>query len=42
MAPRGGNRVAVYYANQDLRLETRPTPPLGAGEALLEVHASAR
>jgi L-iditol 2-dehydrogenase len=40
MAPRGGNRVAVYYANQDLRLETRPTPAVGGGEVLLAVHAS--
>jgi L-iditol 2-dehydrogenase len=40
MAPRGGNRVAVYHSNQDLRLETRPTPALSGGEVLLEVHAS--
>ncbi len=40
MAPRDGNRVAVYYSNHDLRLETRATPALGAGEVLLAVHAS--
>jgi L-iditol 2-dehydrogenase len=34
------NRVAVWYNNRDLRLETRPLPSLGAGEVLLEVHAS--
>ena len=38
--PRDGNRVAVYHSNQDLRLETRPTPAVGAGEVLLAVHAS--
>ena len=34
------NRVAVWYNNRDLRLETRPLPSIGEGELLLEVHAS--
>ncbi|NIM50881.1 MAG: alcohol dehydrogenase catalytic domain-containing protein [Gemmatimonadales bacterium] len=34
------NRVAVYHSNRDFRLETRPLPPIGAGELLLEVAAS--
>ncbi len=40
MAARTVNRVAVYYANHDIRLETRPTPEIGPGEVLLAVHAS--
>lgn len=34
------NRVAVYYSNHDLRLETRPVPDVAAGELLLQVAAS--
>lgn len=33
-------RVAVYYSNNDLRLEERPTPSIGPGEVLLKVMAS--
>ena len=33
-------RVAVYYANDDVRLEERPRPTIGAGELLLRVEAS--
>ncbi len=34
------NRVAVYFSNWEIRLETRPIPALKPGELLLEVHAS--
>jgi len=33
-------RVAVYYSNNDVRLEDRPTPEIGHGEVLLRVEAS--
>ena len=33
-------RVAVYYNNHDVRLEQRSVPSIGAGEALIRVHAS--
>ena len=33
-------RVAVYYANDDVRLEERPLPEIGTGELLLRVEAS--
>ncbi len=33
-------RVAVYYSNDDVRLEERPTPEIGPGEVLLRVEAS--
>lgn len=33
-------RVAVYYANDDVRLEERPRPACGPGEILLRVEAS--
>lgn len=33
-------RVAVYHANDDLRLEKRTRPSIGAGELLLRVEAS--
>ena len=33
-------RVAVYYSNNDVRLESRPRPSIGAGELLLRIHAS--
>jgi L-iditol 2-dehydrogenase len=33
-------RVAVYHANDDVRLEERPRPAIGAGELLLRVEAS--
>lgn len=33
-------RVAVYYSNQDIRIEPRPLPSPGPGEILIRVHAS--
>lgn len=33
-------RVAVYYSNNDVRLETRPEPAIGDGEILVKVKAS--
>jgi len=33
-------RAGVYYSNSDVRVEERPTPVIGPGEALLRVHAS--
>ena len=33
-------RVAMYYNNRDVRLEESPVPKIGAGELLLEIHAS--
>nr|MBC7244286.1 alcohol dehydrogenase catalytic domain-containing protein [Chloroflexota bacterium] len=33
-------RVAVYYNNQDVRLEEMPTPQIGPGEVLVKVIAS--
>ncbi|MFH1683648.1 MAG: alcohol dehydrogenase catalytic domain-containing protein [Candidatus Margulisiibacteriota bacterium] len=33
-------RVAVYYNNQDIRLEDRPIPKIGPGELLVKVLAS--
>ena len=33
-------RAAVYYSNQDLRIEERPKPKIGAGELLIRVEAS--
>ncbi len=33
-------RVAVYYNNQDVRLEERPAPRIGPGEILVRVRAS--
>lgn len=33
-------RVAMYYSNTDIRIEEAPIPPLGAGEALVRIHAS--
>ncbi|MFH1347482.1 MAG: alcohol dehydrogenase catalytic domain-containing protein [Candidatus Margulisiibacteriota bacterium] len=33
-------RVAVYYNNQDIRLEDRPKPKIGPGELLIKVLAS--
>ena len=32
-------RVAVYYSNQDVRLEERPVPRIGLGEVLMRVEA---
>jgi len=32
-------RVAVYYSNQDVRVEQRPIPPIGPGEVLMRVEA---
>ncbi len=34
------NRVAVYHSNQDIRVGERRLPEIGAGDALMEVHAS--
>jgi L-iditol 2-dehydrogenase len=33
-------RVAMYYSNQDVRLEEMPVPQIGPGEALMRVEAS--
>ena len=33
-------RVAMYYNNQDVRLEEMPTPQIGPGEVLVRVEAS--
>ena len=33
-------RVAMYYANADVRLETMPVPEIGPGEVLMKVEAS--
>jgi L-iditol 2-dehydrogenase len=33
-------RVAVYFSNSDVRIEDRPRPEIGRGEALLRVRAS--
>jgi len=33
-------RVAMYYNNQDIRMEEMPVPPLGPGELLLRIEAS--
>jgi len=33
-------KTAVYYANDDVRIEERPVPGIGAGEILLKIHAS--
>ena len=34
------NRVAVYYKNDDIRLEERPFPKIGPGEILMRIEAS--
>ena len=33
-------RVAVYYSNNDVRLEERPKPAIGPGEILVRIEAS--
>jgi len=33
-------RVAMYYANNDVRLEEKPKPAIGAGEILVRIEAS--
>lgn len=33
-------RVAMYYNNNDIRLEELPRPVIGAGELLVKIHAS--
>ena len=33
-------RVAVYYRNDDVRIEERPIPSIGPGELLVKVIAS--
>jgi len=32
-------RVAVYYSNNDVRLEERPKPQIGPGEILVKMRA---
>lgn len=32
-------RTAVWYSNRDVRIEERPVPPIGPGEALVRVEA---
>ncbi len=39
-APGAPMRVAMYYANRDVRLESLPRPAIGPGEMLLRVVAS--
>ena len=34
------NRVAVYYRNDDIRIEERPVPRIGPGEILMRIEAS--
>jgi L-iditol 2-dehydrogenase len=36
----GKMRVAVWYNNQDVRIEERPVPRIGAGEVLVRIMAS--
>jgi len=33
-------RTAVYYSNQDLRIEDMPRPTIGKGELLIRVEAA--
>lgn len=33
-------KTAVYYANDDVRIEESPVPTIGPGEVLLKIHAS--
>ena len=33
-------RVAMYYSNNEVRLEEQPRPTIGAGELLIKVWAS--
>ncbi len=33
-------RVAMYYSNQDVRLEEMRVPKIGAGELLVRIRAS--
>ena len=33
-------RVAMYYANNDVRLEESPLPRIGPGELLVRIEAS--
>jgi len=33
-------RVAMYYSNQDIRIEERPRPKIGSGELLIRVEAA--
>jgi len=33
-------RVAMYYKNDDIRIQEQPKPEIGPGEVLVEVHAS--
>lgn len=33
-------KVAMYYANDDVRLEEMPTPEIGPAEALVRIHSS--
>ncbi len=34
-------RVAMYYTNQDIRIEEMPVPAIGPGELLVRVEAQA-
>lgn len=38
--PFGNMRVAVYYNNQDIRIEERPVPSIGDGELLIKTRAA--
>ena len=33
-------KVAVYYSNDDIRIEERPTPSISGGEILVKMKAS--
>ena len=37
---KANNRVAVYYRNDDIRIEERPVPKIGPGEMLMRIEAS--
>ena len=37
---RSSMRVAMYYSNQDVRLEEMRIPKIGAGELLVRIRAS--
>jgi L-iditol 2-dehydrogenase len=37
---KGKNRVAVYFRNDELRIEERPVPNIGPGEILMRIEAS--
>ncbi len=33
-------KVAMYYSNDDVRLQDAPMPVIGPGEALVRIHSS--